>query len=104
MLAIETSFAAHVEKDVWNIQVIGERAGGNWATSQVFTDQCGYMVNSTASYIGEWPYFEYKVRHFVEVCRDGRPNEVPGEHGVMVQKMLDALYASAEQGREVGIE
>ena len=104
VLSIETSFAAHIERDVFNIQVVGERAGANWETSQVFSDQCGYMVNSTASYIGEWPYFEYKVRHFVEVCRDGRPNEVPGEHGLMVQKILDALYASAEQGREVGIE
>jgi predicted dehydrogenase len=104
VLSIETSFAAHVERDVWNIQIVGERAGADWATSQIFTDQCGYMVNTKAAYVGDWPYFEYKVRHFVEVCRDGRPNEVPGEHGLMVQKMLDALYASAEQGREVAIE
>src|SRR4028118_1678553 len=60
------------------------------------------MVNSTAAYVGNWHHFEYKMRHFVEVCRDGRPNEVPGEHGLMVQKILDALYASAEQGRGGG--
>ena len=104
VLSIETSFAAHIERDVFNIQVIGERAGADWATSRVFSDHCGYMVNSAASYVGDWPHFEYKVRHFVEVCRDGRPNEVPGEHGLMVQQMLDALYASAARGAEVRID
>ena len=31
-------------------------------------------------------------------------NESPGEHGLMVQKMLDGVYESAEKGREVVIE
>jgi predicted dehydrogenase len=44
------------------------------------------------------------MRHFVEVCRDGRTNEIPPEHAMMVQKILDGVYASAEQGREVVIE
>lgn len=104
ILSIETSFAAHIERDIWDITLIGEKAGANWDSSQVFTDQCGYMVNSAATHIGDWHHFEYKMRHFVEVCRDGRPNEVPSEHGLMIQKMLDALYASAERGREVEIE
>ena len=27
MLTIEASFVAHIEKDVWNIQVMGEKGG-----------------------------------------------------------------------------
>lgn len=104
VLTIEASFAAHIEKDVWNIQLIGEKAGADWESSQIFTDQCGYMTNSKATWIGDWHYFDYKMRHFIEVCRDGRPNEVPGEHGLMIQKMLDGIYASAEKGAEVRIE
>jgi predicted dehydrogenase len=41
------------------------------------------------------------MRHFVEVCRDGKPNQAPGEHGLMIQQMLDGVYTSAEQNREV---
>ena len=48
--------------------------------------------------------FEYKMRHFVEVCRDGRSNESSGEHGLMVQKMLDGVYRSAAAGKEVAIK
>jgi predicted dehydrogenase len=44
------------------------------------------------------------MKHFVEVVRDGRPNEAPAEHGVMVQKMLDGIYAAAAAGKEVEIK
>ena len=103
MLTIESSFAAHIEKDVWNVTIMGERGGASFDSASIFTDQGGYMMNMTPQHIGTWDHFEYKMKHFVEVCRDGRENEVPGEHGLMVQKMLDGVYASAEKGREVEI-
>ncbi len=104
MLTIESSFAAHIEKDVWNVTIMGEKGGASWESASIFSDRNGYMTNSTATYVGTTDHFEYKMKHFVEVCRDNRPNEVPGEHGLMVQKMLDGVYASAEKGREVTIE
>jgi predicted dehydrogenase len=104
MLTIEASFVAHIEKDVFNIQIMGEKGGAIWETGQIFTDMGGYMMNSEPAVIGNWDYFLYKMRHFVEVCRDGRENESPGEHGLMVQKMLDAVYASASKGREIEIK
>lgn len=104
MLSIETSFAAHIEEDEWNITILGEKAGASWKSSKIFKDEGGYMVNSQATYLGAWDHFEYKMRHFVEVCRDDRPNEVTAEQALMVQQMLDAIYASAEQGKEVTIE
>jgi predicted dehydrogenase len=104
VLTIESSFAAHIEKDIWNVTILGEKCGASWEGPDIFTDLSGYMVNVKPQHIGKWDNFEYKMRHFVEVCRDGRANECPMEHGLMVQKMLDAVYASAEKGREVAIE
>jgi predicted dehydrogenase len=101
MLTIESSFVAHLEKDVFNIQIMGERGGAVWETTQVFADHGGYMMNMSPAYVPKVDPFEYKMKHFVEVCRDGRTNESPGEHGLMVQKMLDGVYASAEAKREV---
>jgi len=102
-LLIEASFAAHIEKDVWTVQVMGEKGGAVWDPCQIFKDQNGFMFNSTPAFTGKWDIFEHKMRHFVEVCRDGKPNQAPGEHGLMVQQMLDGVYASAEAGREVRI-
>jgi len=95
---------AHIEKDIWNVTLMGEKGGANWDSSQIFTDHGGYQMNMTPGWIGKWDIFEYKMKHFVEVCRDGRKNESPAEHGLMVQKMLDGVYASSEKGAEVRIE
>ena len=104
VLAIESSFAAHIEKDIWNVTILGEKAGASWENTEIYTDLNGYMVNVKPQHIGKWDNFEYKMKHFVEVCQGKRENECPAEHGLMVQKMLDAVYASAEAGKEVVIE
>jgi len=103
-LSIEASFAAHIEKDIWNITIMGEKAGASWETGTIFTDHGGYMMNMTAQHLGTWDHFEQKMRHFVDVCRDHKHNEIPAEHGLMVQKMIDAIYHSAEVRHEVPIE
>lgn len=104
LMTVETSFAAHIEQDQMEITILGEKGGANWTTSKVFKDENGYQVTTQPALIGTWDPFEYKMRHFVEVCRDGRPNEATAEHAFEIQEMLDALYASAEKGREVRIE
>jgi predicted dehydrogenase len=104
ILTIEASFVAHIEKDVFNIQILGEKGGGIWDPAQIFKDQNGYMVNSTPGFMPQIDHFLMKMKHFVDVCQEKRTNESPGEHGLMVQKMLDGVYASADAGREVPIE
>jgi len=107
MMSIEASFVAHIEKDVWNFQIMGEKGGANWETSQIFRDQNGYMFNMTPGFMPQTGWSEVwdlKMKHFVDVTRDGKPNQAPGEHGMMIQKMLDGVYASSEQVREVAIE
>ncbi len=104
ILTIESSFVAHIEKDIFNATLMGERGGATWDTSHIFTDHNNYMMNMTPGFLGAWDIFEYKMKHFVEVCQGTRENEAPGEHGLMIQKMLDGVYASAEQAREVRVE
>jgi len=100
-LSIEASFAAHIEKDVWNFTMLGEKGGANWENANVFHDQNGYMFNSAPAFTGKGDVFELKMKHFVEVCRDGTANISDGKAGMMVQQMLDGVYASAEAGKEV---
>lgn len=102
-LAIESSFAAHIKEDVFNIQIMGTAGGGTYAPPQLFRDENGYMLTSEPACIGNWNDFEYKMKHFVECIRFGRKCQAPGEDGLVVQQMLDGIYASAERGREVSI-
>jgi predicted dehydrogenase len=107
MLNIEASFVAHIEKDVWNFSLMGTKSGGQWDPPMIFTDQSHHMVNLHPTYTSDngwgaiWPP---KMRNFVEHCLYDKPTLSPAEDGLMVQKMLDAIYESATKGgKEVAI-
>ena len=104
MLSVEASFVAHIEKDVWNVNLLGEKGGANWESKQIFQDHGGVMMNMTPHFVGTWNNFEEKMRHFVEVCRGHRTNESPGEAGLAIQKMIDGIYQSAIENKEVAID
>lgn len=104
VLQIEASFCGHIEKDLWNFKMVGEKGGCNWDPVAVFTDRAGTMVNITPAWLppGEFASLcSAKLRNFVDGCLKGTPLESPGEDGLAVQEMLDGVYRSAERGREV---
>ncbi len=108
-LAIESSFAAHIEKDTYNVQIFGTKGGATFEPARVYTDMNGYMMNIEPGYLpagDNWfQYgFEYKMRHFIECIADGKKCLAPGEDGLVVQQMLDAIYLSAEKGKEIKIK
>jgi predicted dehydrogenase len=102
-LVIESSFAAHIEKDVWNVTVMGEKGGAQFEPPMLFRDENGVMVNVVPSHLGDTDAFLKKVRHFIACVKNGETCEAPGEDGLAVQKMLDAVYRSAETGRRATI-
>ena len=108
LLQIESSFAAHIKEDVWNFSFMGDRGGGNWDPPEVYTDRAGTMINSTPGWITNTDFlalFPLKLRNFVNACLHDEPIRAPGEAGLAVQKILDAIYRSAAAGgREVTID
>ena len=106
ILTVESSFVAHIEKDVFNFSIMGEKAGANFDPPQIFTDGDGYMVNQQPGYLpsgGFGDNFALKMRNFVDHVLYDKPTLAPAEHGLMVQKMLDGIYESAKVGKEVKI-
>ena len=107
VLSIEASFAAHIEKEAWNFTIMGEKGGASWDPPGLFRDDNGYMVNSKPGWLpggDSGDCFGLKMRNFVEHVLYDEPTLAPAEHGLMVQKMLDGIYASAEKGGEVKIK
>ncbi|MCX7933959.1 MAG: Gfo/Idh/MocA family oxidoreductase [Planctomycetota bacterium] len=103
-LVIESSFAAHIEKDVFATTILGTKGGAVMGDDgvKVFTDMSGKMVNIAPAFVGRDDAFAVKMRSWIEAIR-GAPNPAPGEDGLVIQKILDAIYASAEKGHEVAI-
>ena len=105
-LHLESSFAAHIPENVWNFQLMGEKGGASLDPVGVYRDDNGYMVNTEPNFLPKADLgsgFGAKMRNFVEHVLYNKPSMAPPEHGLMVQKMLDGIYASAEKGREVKI-
>lgn len=107
ILQIESSFATHIEKDVWNFSMIGEKGGANWDPAMIFTDRAGTMINSTPAFTGNSDFgymFVTKLRNFVDGILEKKPLTAPGEAGLAVQKILDGVYRSSDAGKEVTIK
>ena len=103
-LSIEASFAAHIENDAFTTTLMGTKAGAAIDSgARLFTDYCGKMVNVQPTVFEKNEAFALKMRYWIEAIRGGE-NQAPGEDGLAVQKILDALYLSAERGREVRIK
>ncbi len=101
-------FAGHIEKDVWNFTLAGDKGGCQWDPPMIFTDRSGTMVNESPAFVGsktDFPYlFGLKLRNFVDGCLQDKPLKAPGEAGLAVQKILDGVYRAAEAGKEVAIK
>jgi len=102
-LSIESSFAAHIERNVRNFVLMGEKGGATYDPPALHTDLSGTMFNLTPSFPGKVDVWERKMGDWIECIRTGRKPVASGEHGLVVQKMLDAMYRSAERGKEVAI-
>lgn len=104
-MTVEASFAAHIEQDIFATTIMGTKGGAavGFGPPRVFTDWCGKMVNLEPKVMEKDEAFAAKMRNWIAAIR-GAENPSPGEDGVMVQKILDALYLSAERGREVAIK
>ncbi len=102
VMQVEASFAAHV-KDTWNFTFMGEKGGADFENLAIHADEHGYMIDKTPAYLPTYDYFERKMRAFVDTALYNKPTESPAEDGLAIQKMIDAIYLSAEQGGEVTI-
>jgi len=103
IMQIESSFMANIEKDIFNFTVMGEKAGASWEAATIYTDEFGAMVHIKPDYIknedGNWNYlFVEKLKRWALSCLNNTALDVPGEEGLMVQKILNGVYRSAENG------
>lgn len=106
--SVETSFSLNLKKDEGTIQLFGTKAGAKLDPElEMYTESNGYMSNVTLctptalSFNG---LFCNEINHFVDCLRQKAVCKSPAEDGVILMKILDAIYRSAESGHEVVID
>jgi len=101
-LVLETSWAAHIDEDVWKVSLVGTEGGGVTDPLKVLQEKHKTLIDVTPRHVPnvESSHTE-EIKAFTRAVREGKPSPIPGEQALMVTRILDGIYRSSATGREV---
>lgn len=110
VLQFESAWATHREPnaDAYFVRLFGSEAGANFYTAAPNGETVAmfkYVSDQPTSIIPRLPTgisgHRYAVHHFVDCIVNNKTPESPGEHGMIGLKIIDAIYRSSKEGREI---
>ena len=104
-MSVESMFAGHIapEDEGMRFELIGTKGSAYSDPPRFFFDKDQLMMNAEPAFLPNDDAWEGKMRNFVDAALHGHEDRSPAEHGLMIQKMIDAIYQSAETGEQVKI-
>ena len=100
-MEIESSFAANIQNDVLDIKLLGDKGGASLDPLRIYTERNKTLYDITPVHLPRVGAHEVNIRKFVQAIRDGGEVPVPGEEGLMVTEIIDAIYKSSDANREI---
>lgn len=109
-VTIESSFMANLEREIFGCHLFGTESG---AAMDLFSDDPIRIYSETDHQLFDSiprnipnvkSAHAAEVSAFVNAIIDGGPSPVPGEQGLVLCAIFDALYRSAETGREEPVD
>ncbi len=91
------------QQDLFNTQLFGTEGGGQYSPVKMYFEKNRTLIDATPVFLPSVRAHEAEIRSFVSAIREDEPVEVPGEQGLMVTEIIDALYRSSEEGKEVAL-
>jgi len=110
VVTLESSFMANLDGDPFTTQLFGTKAGAivkGWGADpiEIFTEQNRQLFNMKPANI---PSVESahvdEIKAFVDAILNNKPSPVPGENGLILNAIFDALYKSSETGKEESVD
>ena len=109
-LVLEASWAANIqEREHMETRLYGTKAGlvqRNYEETYKFEAEIYLEKNGShfdMKLHSPYPAVPHSAYHFIDSILSGKPHIATGAEGLLVMEILDALYASAEQGSPVQI-
>lgn len=110
VVSLESSFMANLDGDPFQTQLFGTKAGAlvkAWGDKpvEIYTEQNKQLFNMHPVNV---PKVESEhvaeVQAFVDAILNDKPSPVPGENGLILNAIFDALYKSSETGKEQPVD
>jgi predicted dehydrogenase len=104
-LQVESSWVLVQEQDQMSVHLYGTEGGARVDDYHLdlFTVGEQSRVRTSLSLRGGLPAFTAQSANFVRAVRGEEPPRTPAAHGVQVMALIDAIYRSAKEGREVAL-
>jgi len=108
VITVEVSWRMHLEKDMNYTHVFGKAGGAFMNPLRLYKELHGKLVNMTpidfASNVDVFKRsFENEMHNFINVIRDEEAPVTPVEDGVYIMQILDAIYQSANTGKQIDL-
>jgi predicted dehydrogenase len=107
-LTLESSFVANIAKEEFSTALLGTEGGVHLdlhdnSNTRLYREESGTLTDTSLPALPTALSHETEIRSFVQALLDDIPVAVPGEQGLMVSRILDAIYESSETGKEVAL-
>ncbi|HHV62442.1 MAG TPA: Gfo/Idh/MocA family oxidoreductase [Firmicutes bacterium] len=100
-LSLAVTWALNTNKEHYYCDLYGNKAGASLWPLTIYGEQDGVLTDTHIKVDEKVKSHKAEVAHFIDCIRHGRTPMCPASDGVAVMRMLDAIYKSAESGREV---
>jgi predicted dehydrogenase len=102
VMSVETAWAANIEEDVrLTQQLLGDKGGATLYPFRLFLERKGVLLDVTPRLSGEFNAYVAEVERFIAAIRGEQDLLVKPEECYVVMQIIDALYQSASERREV---
>lgn len=115
-MLVETSWAGYINSSgVFNLVLLGDEGGAQMDPPEIYKGleleelkkRAYGPLNLAAKPIDHFPnvdIYNMRIANFIESVKIGKPLFSSADEGIIVQAILDAIYKSANLGREVEVE
>jgi len=102
-LVLRVSWAAHIEhQQLFDVRLLGTEGGATVTPPTFYTLHRGLPVEAKLA-VGGGSGYEREIAHWVKVLAGEAEPIVKPDESINVQRILEAAYRSAEEGREIDV-
>lgn len=107
VLQVETSFNLNKKNSEGDVEIFGSKAGLTLDPFELHTEYAGCLADISIRGSHEFNFdrdFKREIKNFVDACEGKAECKATAEDGIILMKVIDAVYRSAETGKSVDIE
>lgn len=99
-MTFDASWAINGQESGTSSQIFGTKGGANLDPLTLYGEDQNYLVDTKPKVDSENP-FDNEIRHFIDCVIEKKQPISTAEDGLLIQSILNGIYESAKQGKEI---